>query len=178
MILDLQKNSLSYTKDVNIYTTSFVDKNINNRLIESIKTFGDSQQRKTNAKAQMTDWNMNSYSGFNELSGIIQPVASSILEQDNLHNIFSVEIIEMWGLIYNRGDKTLSHDHIPCYLSGTYYVQSNKNNAPLVFPELNYSISPHTGLLVIFPSNLKHEVPAELSNDERIVVAFNIQLKK
>lgn len=178
MIFDLQKNSVSYQKYVDIYTTTILDLNIINRLTNTIKNSGDKQQRKTNAKAYMTNWNMSSLPGFNELTGIIHYLSEEILIQNNLNQDFTLKMVDMWGLIYNKGDKTSSHDHIPSYLSGTYYVKCNETNAPLLFPELNYSIKPTTGMIVLFPSNIKHEVPEEYSDDERIVVAFNLELLK
>ena len=38
------------------------------------------------------------------------------------------------------------------------------------------SITPKAGTLVLFPSYLEHKVGENLSNEERIVVSFNISL--
>ena len=38
------------------------------------------------------------------------------------------------------------------------------------------SITPKAGTLVLFPSYLEHKVDENLSNEERIVVSFNISL--
>ena len=39
-----------------------------------------------------------------------------------------------------------------------------------------HSISPLEGLLVMFPGYLDHSVNENLSNEERIVISFNISL--
>ena len=38
-------------------------------------------------------------------------------------------------------------------------------------------ISPKEGALVLFPSYLDHSVNENLSNEERIVISFNIHIK-
>jgi hypothetical protein len=65
-------------------------------------------------------------------------------------------------------------------LSFVYYAQSkDSSTAPLVFPGIEYSITPVTGQLVIFPGWLSHFVPAYTPADrsERIVLAGNVAVK-
>ena len=45
------------------------------------------------------------------------------------------------------------------------YTKVQNSNSFMVFP--------HSGMLVLFPSNLKHEVPPNESSDQRISLAFN-----
>jgi len=40
------------------------------------------------------------------------------------------------------------------------------------------SVTPRSGTLVLFPSYLEHKVAENLSNEERIVVSFNVSLIK
>ena len=49
-------------------------------------------------------------------------------------------------------------------------IQDNLLNASQI------SIVPEEGLLVLFPSWLHHSVQANTSNEERIVISFNIDL--
>ena len=42
------------------------------------------------------------------------------------------------------------------------------------FPDAKYSLDPSDGLLVLFPSWLKHFVPSQTSNYERVSIAGDI----
>ena len=42
----------------------------------------------------------------------------------------------------------------------------------------NNGVKPEPGMLVLFPSYLEHSVNPNLSDHERIVISFNISLKK
>ncbi|MNK08076.1 hypothetical protein D3C87_260020 [compost metagenome] len=86
------------------------------------------------------------------------------------------------------------HLHPLSVISGTYYVQTPKNCSALKFedPRLNsfmaspprksnakvanqhfHSLAPQEGHVVLFESWLRHEVPRNESNKERISISFN-----
>ncbi|QDK37817.1 TIGR02466 family protein [Bdellovibrio sp. NC01] len=86
------------------------------------------------------------------------------------------------------------HIHPLSVISGTYYVQTPKNSSAIKFedPRLDafmaspprkhdakdhnqrfYSLQPQAGNVVLFESWLRHEVPRNDSNDERISISFN-----
>ncbi|MGE5085724.1 MAG: 2OG-Fe(II) oxygenase family protein [Bacillota bacterium] len=86
------------------------------------------------------------------------------------------------------------HLHPLSVISGTYYVQTPKNCSAIKFedPRLDsfmatpprkhdakdankrhYSLEPQEGHVVLFESWLRHEVPANESNKERISISFN-----
>lgn len=86
------------------------------------------------------------------------------------------------------------HIHPLSVISGTYYVQTPKNCSSLKFedPRLDafmaspprkhnakeanlrhYSLAPKEGHVVLFESWLRHEVPKNDSNKERISISFN-----
>lgn len=85
------------------------------------------------------------------------------------------------------------HDHANCLFSGVYYLQTSENCGNLMFYDpreartfYKPSVSnftaytadavahqPAAGLLLIFPSWLKHGVEPNLSNTERISISFN-----
>ena len=85
-------------------------------------------------------------------------------------------VIDIWGAIYSKGDRTISHDHWPALWSFCYYVSAPEGSAPLVFTSNNYEIQPKSGLLVMFPGWVKHHVPVQNIEAERIVVAGNIRM--
>jgi hypothetical protein len=67
-----------------------------------------------------------------------------------------------------------------------YYIKAtgNEGNLRLINPltydkfvvDLNFEITPITGKLILFPGWLKHQVLQNNSNNERISLAFNLEL--
>ena len=55
------------------------------------------------------------------------------------------------------------------------YFHPNAKSPNLLNAQVN-SVSPKEGLLVLFPSYLDHSVNKNLSNEERIVISFNIRI--
>ena len=107
------------------------------------------------------------------------------------------KINNMWAIINTGGAANLRHQHGNSTISGAYYVRAPKNSGDIVFydprPAPVYShpnviepnllntqvnsINPKEGLLVLFPSYLDHSVNENLSNEERIVISFNIRIQ-
>lgn len=108
----------------------------------------------------------------------------------------NIKITSMWSIINNQAASNGRHIHANNYISAAYYVKSPKNCGDIVFydprdaktirkpivtepNQLNsevVNVTPQEGLLVLFPSYLHHSVNPNFSNDERIVVSFNIDL--
>ena len=107
-----------------------------------------------------------------------------------------VKISSMWAIINRGGAANAKHHHGNSDISAAYYVRAPKNCGEIVFydprPAPVYShplsikpnslnamvntISPVEGGLVLFPSYLDHSVNTNISNEERIVISFNINL--
>ena len=106
------------------------------------------------------------------------------------------KITNMWAIINKGGAANARHHHGNSSLSAAYYVRAPKNSGDIVFYDprpapvyshpisnkpnylnaMQHSISPLEGLLVMFPGYLHHSVNENLSNEERIVISFNISL--
>ena len=106
----------------------------------------------------------------------------------------SVKINNLWAIINEKGAWNQKHHHSNSDLSAAYYVSAHENCGDIVFydprPAPVYShplaktpnslnamvnsISPVEGGLILFPSYLDHSVNPNLSNEERIVISFNI----
>ena len=109
----------------------------------------------------------------------------------------SININSMWAIINTGGAANHRHQHSNCTISGAYYVRAPKNSGDIIFydprpaPVYTYpiavnpnllnaqvnGISPKEGALVLFPSYLDHSVNENLSNEERIVISFNITIQ-
>ena len=103
----------------------------------------------------------------------------------------------MWAIINKNEDFNVLHSHTNCYLSAAYYVKAppncgkfeiecpniaKLNSFPLIEKpnDLNVrivSIDISEGDLLIFPNYLPHKVAKNQSNDDRIVISFNVGIK-
>ena len=108
----------------------------------------------------------------------------------------TVRITSMWAIINNKGAFNERHHHGNSALSAAYYVKAEESAGDIVFYDprqanvfhhpvskkinsLNaqaQSITPKSGTLVLFPSYLEHKVNENLSNEDRIVISFNVSL--
>ena len=151
---------------------------INSKIEYYIRKTGDVLNHASNVKASMTDWDSH------EKNSHINAIAKKALFlcQDGMKAKYPLEIADCWGALYTKGEHTIEHHHWPFTWSFTYYVKVSDNTAPLVFhnilnPEkefVNMPIQPKKGDMFIFPSTLRHSVPEQESDEERIMVAGNI----
>ena len=107
------------------------------------------------------------------------------------------KIDNMWAIINTGGSANARHQHGNSTISGAYYVRAPKNSGDIVFYDprpapvfyfpravssnlLNAqvnAINPKEGALILFPSYVDHSVNENLSNEERIVISFNVTIK-
>ena len=107
-----------------------------------------------------------------------------------------IKISSMWAIINIGGAAMHGITMAIVQLCTAYYVRAPKNSGDLVFydprPAPVYShphskkpnhlnamvnsVSPVEGALVLFPSYLDHSVNENISNEERIVISFNVTL--
>ena len=147
---------------------------LNNDLTKIIKMVGDTQNRKTNVKADMTDWFMQrEYQIFNSVGDIAIKFAQEASPCE-----VQFELYDIWGAVYKRGEFTKAHDHWPHPWSFSYYVKSD-GTTPITFPDdpAYHYLYPKTNDIVLFPGILRHGVPIHDSDEERIIVSGNINIK-
>ena len=110
----------------------------------------------------------------------------------------NIRISEMWAIINKKNDFNVIHTHPNCYLSAAYYVKAPTNCGKFevehpntakkyAFPEIETknelnlevaSIEIEEGDLLLFPSYLPHKVSQNFSDEDRIVISFNVDIKK
>ena len=145
---------------------------LNNELTTIIKKVGDTQNQKTNVKADMTDWFMQrKYHIFNSVGDIAIKFAQEASPCE-----VQLELYDIWGAVYKRNDFTKTHDHWPHPWSFSYYVKSD-GTTPIAFPDSPCYFYPKTNDIVLFPGILRHGVPIHESDEERIIVSGNIDIK-
>ena len=109
----------------------------------------------------------------------------------------SIKISNMWAIINTGGSTNSRHQHGNSTISAAYYVRAPQNCGDIVFydprpaPVFYYptaiasnllnaqvnSITPKEGALILFPSYVDHSVNENLSNEERIVISFNVTIQ-
>ena len=172
------KAPYSSTAKARIYIAQLEDYD-NDLFVEQILSRGDKQERKTNVKAQMTEWNVREPEWYNLCKDIIENHIIYLSGEIDVR----WKVVNVWGANYKKGDWTKNHAHRPCTFSFCYYPKADiRDSSPLCFPELkadkkeylSYRVKPRTGQLVIFPSHLVHRVPLQKENKGRVVIAGNI----
>jgi len=108
-----------------------------------------------------------------------------------------IRIASMWSIINKRGDFNVVHTHPNSFLSSAYYVKAGKKCGKFQienpnqtrrhsYPEIknknelnidHTSIEVEEGDLIIFPAYLPHKVSMNKSDEDRIVISFNIDIK-
>lgn len=152
------------------------DKSFQNDIINSIDRSEDVQKKNTNVKAKMTSWNMINEPGFKPLASYMINLAKEVSQfkycVDPAKSNFLFTSI--WGMCYESQDYAIPHDHWPALWSCVYYIKPPKNCPELIFTELNESVHPEDGTLVLFPSWVVHEVPKKEFIGKRYVVSANL----
>tara|TARA_Y100000996_G_C22322991_1_gene561168 strand:+ start:70 stop:720 length:651 start_codon:yes stop_codon:yes gene_type:complete len=165
----------------------FLDKVLMTKLEKIIKEFKSADVEKKQAQQKLDTYHMTDYRShliydeFKQLSDYVLTIC-----EDNASS-YNYRTVDCWGALYRKGDYIKTHSHWPCSLSWIYYIKVTENTSPLIFvnkivPELDknsngeHIIQPESGDLIIFPSILNHRVPAEKSDDERIMAAGNITM--
>ena len=159
---------------VPIYAAS-LDNHDNDLFEKQIRECGDVQHRKSNVKADMTDWVLTENESFRNLGIDIIVNHLPHLNKPTIDgSTFDWIIIALWGNVYHKGDYTDSHDHIPAPYSFTYYVKVPDGSAPFIFDDLGETWEPKEGDLLLFPGHLKHSVPEHTIDENRISIAGNL----
>ena len=106
-------------------------------------------------------------------------------------------ITNMWSVINSKNTFNIRHNHPNSLLSAAYYVKAKKNSGSICFfdpkeartmrrplkdkdNDLNadtIKVEPLEGNLLLFPSYLHHSVDENLSDEDRIVISFNLDVR-
>jgi len=152
-------------------------------------------------KSNVNGWHSDEFDLKNEnlknfISEISKNIESAIKDMDWDLETQIVKITSMWSIINNKDAFNEKHHHGNSALSAAYYVKAEQNAGNIVFydprqanvfhhptsKQVNsvnaqvQSVTPKAGTLVLFPSYLEHKVNPNLSNEERIVISFNVAL--
>lgn len=108
-----------------------------------------------------------------------------------------IQIKSIWAIINKKDDFNVIHSHPNSLLSAAYYVKApencgrfqvenpnsiKKHTSPQIVNENEHNvilagIEINEGDLLIFPGYLPHKVARNQSDDDRIVISFNVDTK-
>ena len=176
-----------------VYNFLFKDKDrFNSELIKAINKYKKNEDsiEKSNKGGyhSLLDIHLKSIDVFDELNNrILDVVNGIIIESDYKHLDKIEELSSMWFIVNKENDYNTNHMHPGSWFSGAYYVKVPDNESKyLVFEDpiqiRNYNQdTPNSymkkvieGMLLIFPGWVNHAVPKNDTNEERIVISFNI----
>jgi uncharacterized protein (TIGR02466 family) len=116
------------------------------------------------------------------------------------HYDLDFKLSNMWININKKGDYNISHNHPQSIISGVFWAKTPEKCGSLVFhspndftqnlllenvqPEVEkkqnyssfYNFTPKEGTMIIFPSDLLHAVESNESDEDRISIAFNLNV--
>jgi uncharacterized protein (TIGR02466 family) len=170
--------------------------------IEVIKLIDIDSLEKTNWATTSDDLHQNDK--FSQLTDFIINETKKVSEQELKLAQDSIQISCMWANVHKSGSKHHFHQHPNSFLSGVMYlnIPSDSIDSPgrltfidprtaknMVYADFvsdscisyrNWSFSPTTGDIFIFPSWLEHGTDTfiSLNNSLRISLSFNFILKK
>ena len=131
---------------------------------------------------------------FNKIKNFLEKIIKNEMGWEYIPN--NVRITSMWSIINKKGDFNIQHNHPNAYLSAAYYVKCPVNSGNINFHEgseaklirhpnikkftemsaMKTSLEPKEGDLFVFPAYFYHDVGENLSNEDRIVISFNLDI--
>jgi uncharacterized protein (TIGR02466 family) len=174
---------------------------MNQKLLAAIKAEQAKDQAGISDRSSVLGWHshdrLTQHPDFKELIGITSKNVLEIAQFSkwDLTRLMLV-ITNCWALVNPTYASNVVHDHPNCVLSGVYYVQAPADCGDLFFidprdavrmnalPVTEYNqwtqgkvvYKPIEGRMVIFPSFLLHGVGANMSDQERISISFNVRV--
>lgn len=93
-----------------------------------------------------------------------------------------------WASVYRKHDQHGTHNHPNSLLAGTYYPLVGSESSPILLEapwdgmimhdtldvkEHSFRVKPSVGDMIMWPSWIKHRVPAQETDEPRIAISFN-----
>ena len=139
--------------------------------------------------------NLHKQKEFKEFAELVISTSKEILNELK-YDVEDIVITDMWATVLKSGEHHPAHTHSNNFLSGTYYLHSDQGAsimfqdprpaAGVILPRMTEQTMTNASLLtydskqnraIIFPSWLPHYVKPNKSTNNRISIAWNIQLK-
>lgn len=126
-----------------------------------------------------------------DIASFVENTAKALVSEEYQGNL---RITNMWATIYPKGAFVPEHIHNNSLYSGVFYVKAKENCGNLVFKDpayvaksmaskltrgfptvdIVYTQQVEEGLMVLFPAWLPHSSQPNQSDDDRIIISFNL----
>jgi len=146
--------------DLKINSNYFINK------IEEGIAVSNNNNYVTHVRGKMTPWDY-----FANDKNFLSLIKTGVNYLDENINLVACYLRDAWGTRIDYNDRVREHDHWGCIISGVLYLQNNGQD--LYFKELNISIKPKKGKLLLFSPMLKHSTKFSLDKKPRYSIAFN-----
>ena len=185
----------TYLKDFN---------NINNNIIPKLYNLKKETSQKI-VRSNTGGWHspddLNYRPEFRNIFNAIMEAVNAFTKQFEYDDdFFDLEIKNMWSIINQKYHFNELHSHSNSLWSGVYYVKAPQNcgkinlydprpqahcvhhftktkeMSPLNFTKISFE--PKDGKCLIFPGWLQHNVEPNMSDEDRIIISFNIDQSK
>ena len=188
-VLDIFKTTIFKTKiDINLYKNYFLN------ILKDYKKFNFGNEISNVGGFQSNS--LNYINDENILNKIFLNPAKEYIKTLNPKKQLNVSLFNFWINSNNKSNYNLIHNHPDSNISGVFYIKVPKLSGRLVFqnadltrlndsnfdffdnPNFNsrYFCNVEEGDLYLFTSQTLHYVEANRSEEERISVAFNINI--
>ena len=145
---------------------------VNDKIVETILSYGDELKRSSPVKADHTRWKLQNDD--RTFDYFIQQI----------HEIYPKHrISEIWGCTYRQGDYAEAHNHFGFDLAFAWFVDTCSNCTPLIFPDICHPwlaeendriITPSNGMCYVFSGKDIHYVAPHICSHPRIVMSGNM----
>ena len=116
------------------------------------------------------------FANFKEAFCALDELQSKVVEV--FSNTYKFNNIYLWYNINVPGSYNNAHHHneenFESIMSGVYYISAPVDSGDLIFTESNERYEPSSGSLIYFDPTTWHAVDVNLSDENRISMAFNL----
>ncbi len=181
-----------------IYIPTF--KQIENDLIK-LSYHEKKKDPKGASKSNQYGWQSQPLNPDHEFASMIMEVVKNHFATERIYKDgVGLQLLNSWVNISGKHAYNSKHTHPGAHLSGVVWVKIPPNSGRLefeapfsftrekefenynekvkerynVYPMIYYN--PQPGMMVIFPSDLEHEVMSNKSNEDRISISFNLKI--
>jgi len=194
-----EEHSLEISRDVlfpiMVWTADLPEKKVHNeKLLENIldlKKASDGIVRSNQMSSWHSEVNLNSLPEFSHFTHFIWMCAEGVFKDCGYS--FKPSITTMWCNVNPQNSFNRCHLHPDSIISGIYYVKVPEDSGKLrlfnpnvhsrmqvscydkcpIWKEPEIVYTPYEKKLIMFPSEILHEVEPNLSDDYRVSIAFN-----
>jgi uncharacterized protein (TIGR02466 family) len=163
------------------------------KILAALATVRRDAPELASGQGWQSDRTLHQLEEFRDLISCVNNAAKSVLRFLRI-GYDAFEITGCWANVLAKGAAHRAHSHPNNFLSGVYYVQTHpgtdtinfhdpRNQTSIIRPPVVELTGENTdqvvvrvknGTLLIFPSYLLHSVDANMSEEERISISFNI----